>query len=100
MPQLLVPGGGQNGVVHGGTQLDRADADGRDKGHGEVGVIGDAQVDEYGKLDHRHQDHRQRGRAQRQKDNEKHEANGHPGHHGEVLVGDLDEVLGAGRLAD
>ena len=38
--QFLIPGGHQNGVVHGGAQLDGADADGRDKGHGKAGVIG------------------------------------------------------------
>ena len=58
---LFVPCGHQNSIIYRGAQLDGADADGRDKGQADTGIEGDSQVDEDGKFDHRHQNHRQGG---------------------------------------
>ena len=55
----LIPGRHENGVVHGGAQLDRTDTDRCDKRQRGVGVIGQSQVDEDGKFDDRHQNKRQ-----------------------------------------
>ena len=56
----LIARGHQNGVVHGGAQLNGGQADRRDEGKLRAGVERQTEVDEHGELDHRQQQHGQR----------------------------------------
>ena len=56
---LLVPGGHQDGVVHGSAQLNGGYQDGPHEGQLRARVIGDTQVGGNGQLDDRYQQHRQ-----------------------------------------
>lgn len=69
-------GGHQNGIVHRGAQLDGTDADGGDKGQGRAGIEGNAQIDEDGELNDRHQDDRQGDGFQHQGDDDENRRDG------------------------
>ena len=97
---LFVPGGHQNGIVHRGAQLDGTDADGGDKGQGRAGIEGNAQIDEDGELNDRHQDDRQGDGFQHQGDDDENRRDGNDVDHLKIPVGDGDQILGAGGFPD
>jgi len=100
LPFKQIPVGHQNRIVHAGSQLHRRDDDAGDEGQRGAGVIADAHVDEDGQLNDADQDDRDRYGSEDQHDDEEDDADGRRIHSREVLVRDLNQILGAGRFAD
>ena len=96
----LVAGCHQDGVVHRGTQLNRADADGGDEGQRLPEIVRQTEVDEDSQLDDSNQDEGEQCALLHQGDDDKDGNDGDGIDHLEVTVGGVYHILHAGCLAD
>ena len=96
----LVAGCHQDGVVHRGTQLNRADADGGDEGQRLPEIMRQAEVDEDGQLNDRNEQEGKRNALLDQQNDDENCEDGDGVVYPEVVVGRFDHVLHARRFAD